>query len=115
VKTNQEGRECPEWCVTDHSDPQAWTCFGPARQTPEMRSGASARLGAYGQAPEVVAWLAGGRWGSEEAAVYVESREDAARLARFIEFTADARKPDLDALATNVREPSQPGPQTRRN
>jgi hypothetical protein len=104
VKTNQEGRECPKWCVTDHSEPQAWTCSGPDRQAPGMRGGASARLGAYGQAPQVVAWLAGAHCGSEEAAVYAQSREDAARLAKFIEFAADARKPDLDALATNVRE-----------
>lgn len=101
MKTNQDGRECPSWCVSDHQTGAlgSQSCHGPRHVTGSAR--VSAHLYAWGKAPEVAAWLLST---DDIGTAYASGAGYAANLATFIELAADAPREDLRALAAHVRE-----------
>jgi len=100
MKTNRDGRECPSWCIRDHqTETRLLGCVGAEHST--GTAGAQAVLPSMRETREVAAWLSGP---GDLGLTFADSRYRAGKLAKFIEFAADAPEQDLRALAAHVRE-----------
>jgi hypothetical protein len=102
MKVNREGRECPDWCVRDHTDADAnWSCVGQRHGT--SKAHAEAHFGVFEKDPEVTVWV-----GSDSGfrAIYADTEHRASWLSDALEHLAGMRKPEIRALAARVREAS---------
>ena len=100
MKVNRDGRECPDWCVSDHADADAsWSCTGQRHGT--TRAHAEAHMSFLEKDPEVAAWVGSdsGFW-----AIYANTEQRATWLSEALESLAGMRKPEIRALAARVRE-----------
>jgi hypothetical protein len=106
MKTNRNGRECPQWCTRDHADPDMPSMCTGGKKTAGKPGGKSAEVGLVwltgDDKPEVSAQL----WDDTNLTgiLYADSTYDAARLAGFLEAAADTPKPVLRQMAAHVRE-----------
>jgi len=104
MKTNKDGRPCPDWCEADHGA-QDLSCTGAI--TPVAGTAASTTLGAWPRvsdirsAPEVTV-LAASPAGVGSA--HMESKRDAAELAALLEVAASVPPESVRALAGQVRQ-----------
>lgn len=107
-KTNKAGRECPQWCESDHENgrpPYSCERKSPSVQTPGGQLWAALSLGPGDKAePEVTIFCS--RSGAPGTGGYADftSREPAEAVASALELLADAAPDDHRTLATQLRE-----------
>src|SRR6266496_1366594 len=108
MKMNQDGRECPSWCVQEHGDPDdPWMCAGSPRIPGGAIGGARMMLGSHlTSSPRLAVWTFGN---GEIATVYAASPPRAAGLAGFLENLSGLEPAQIRALAASAREAAAEG------
>jgi hypothetical protein len=107
MKINGKGRECPQWCGTDHQAPNGqWdSCRQDVPVIPWHRDTdlgylARAVLPAFSEAPYVIA-------GGITEVVIANSADDAKNLAALIEGLADSTPARMRQFAAQIRVASE--------
>lgn len=104
MKTNNNGRECPSWCAEDHQGEGSIWCesahYGPTGSHADLEQRD------YKDTPELWAWVVGNnRAGVHTASrFYADTAREANKLAEALDIIAGMRKPEIRALAANVRK-----------
>lgn len=98
MKTDEHGHECPEWCVSAHTEPDAWiSCEGERRRTPNSMARADID---FDRKPEVIAVAVGtGKGGLIHAGTAYRAKE----VAAFIEAVTMMPRAEARRFAANVR------------
>ena len=99
MKANKDGRECAPWCITDHAGQREWDC--QSESSGPSRAHATVYQGDHQKDPSVYAWLAGG---GDFWALTASTSQLATWMANSLDVIAGMRKPEIRALAANVRK-----------
>lgn len=105
MKANQNGRECPRWCETGHSQEPACYADSPHVKFGEHSSDMAwswARLSSDATAAPQVLTSASGD--ADHVSLTAATARDAHRTARFLDIVADAGPENIRALAEGVRQ-----------
>ena len=105
TKTNKAGRECPQWCESDHENghpPYSCERKSPFVQTPGGPLWAMLSLGPGNEAQPEVTLFASPQAGAGGYADFT-SREPAEAVASALELLADAAPEDHRTLAAQLR------------
>jgi hypothetical protein len=104
MKTNNDGRPCPDWCAIDHHQDAVQSCNGAAdliESDPPACFAAWPRLGYCADAPSVAA----NAWSGERSgALELTSRQDAEQLASFLDVTASVPAETIREVAGQIRQ-----------
>jgi hypothetical protein len=109
VKTNKEGRECPSWCIIDHSKPENICCESESRWLPGQAGGASLSSNPWQSEPDLRVWVFGRVPGAKVnsrvlGAAHADRSYRAADLAVFLDALATRTPGEIRKLAQAARE-----------
>jgi hypothetical protein len=104
MKSNKDGRPCPDWCTVDHSTGRLSGCLGSAPMIhgpDEVTFRALPRLGPWADSAEVIV----DAWDDHRSPhVGVTTRKDAELVASMLEIISAAGPEAGRALAGQVRQ-----------